>query len=68
MYERAHSPTMVNVPRALFAGRTGREPLYHIGIEELQEWTYLGERLVPLKGYPGVVWTRPKKKRTDPLG
>jgi hypothetical protein len=67
MYERAHSPTMVNVPRALFAGRTGREPLYHIGIEELQEWTYLGERLVPLKGYPGVVWTRPKKKRRDVL-
>ncbi len=63
MYERAHSPTMVNVPRSLFSGRTGREPLYHIGIEELQEWTYLGERLVPLKGYPGVVWTRPKKKR-----
>lgn len=63
MFERAHSPTMVNVPRALFSGRTGREPLYHVGIEELQEWTYLGERLVPLKGFPGVVWTRPKKKR-----
>ena len=54
---------MVNIPRALFQGRTGREPLYHIAIEDLQEWTYLGERLVPLKGYPGVVWTRPKSKR-----
>lgn len=62
-YERAHSPTMVNVPRALFSGRTGREPLYHVGIEELQEWTYLGERLVPLKGFPGVVWTRPKRRK-----
>lgn len=65
MYERSHSPTMVNIPRSLFAQRTGREPLYHIGIDELQEWTYLGERLVPLKGYPGVVWTRPKKKKRD---
>jgi hypothetical protein len=62
-YERGHSPKMVNIPRALIQGRTGREPLYHIAIEELQEWTYLGERLVPLKGYPGVVWTRPKRKR-----
>ena len=63
MYERAHSPQMVNVPRALFKERTGREPLYHIKIEELQEWTYTGEKLVPLKGFPGVVWTGPKKKK-----
>lgn len=61
-YERSHSPQMVNIPRALFSSRTGREPLYHVGIEELQEWTYLGERLVPLKGFPGVVWTGPKRK------
>jgi hypothetical protein len=64
-YERRRSPQMVNVPRALFAARTGREPLYHLSIEDLQDWTYLGERLVPLKGFPGVVWTRPKKKRRD---
>lgn len=63
MYERAHSPKMVNIPRALFTGRTGREPLYHVAIEELQEWTYLGEALKPLKGYPGVVWTGQKRKR-----
>jgi hypothetical protein len=63
MYERSHSPKMVNIPRALFQGRTGREPLYHVAIEELQEWTYLGEKLKPLKGYPGVVWTGPKRKR-----
>jgi len=62
-YERARSPHMVNLPRALFAGRTGRQPLYHIAIEELQEWAYTGEPLVPLKGYPGVVWQRTKKKR-----
>ncbi len=56
IYERAHSPHMVNIPRALFASRTGRQPLYHVGIEEMQDWTYAGEKLVPLKGFPGVVW------------
>ena len=62
-YERAGSPHMVNISRALFDSRTGRQPLYHIGIEELQEWTYTGEPLVPLKGFPGVVWERLKKKK-----
>ena len=63
VYERARSPHMVNIPRALFSGRTGRQPLYHVAIEELQEWAYTGEPLVPLKGFPGVVWQRSKKKR-----
>jgi hypothetical protein len=63
MYERARSPHMVNIPRALFTGRTGRQPLYHIAIEELQEWAYAGGPLVPLKGFPGVVWQRSKKKK-----
>jgi hypothetical protein len=62
-YERARSPHMVNIPRALFSGRTGRQPLYHIAIEELQEWAYTGEPLVPLKGFPGVVWQRSKRKK-----
>src|SRR3954454_11921511 len=61
-YERARSPHMVNIPRALFSGRTGRQPLYHIAVEELQEWAYVGEPLVPLKGFPGVVWQRSKAK------
>jgi hypothetical protein len=61
--ERARSPHMVNIPRALFAGRTGREPLYHLAIAELQDWTWRGAKLVPLKGYPGVVWERPRRKR-----
>jgi hypothetical protein len=57
---------MINIPRALFESRTGRQPIYHIGIEELQEWAYTGEPLAPLKGFPGVVWHRPnKKKRVD---
>src|SRR6202012_2581154 len=38
--ERARSPHMVNIPRALFSGRTGRQPLYHLAIEQLQEWAY----------------------------
>jgi hypothetical protein len=33
----ARSPHMVDIPRALFSGRTGRQPLYPIGIEKLQE-------------------------------
>jgi hypothetical protein len=61
-YERARSPHMVNVPRALFKLRTGRQPRYHIGIEQAVEWGYFGERLVPLKGFPGVVWDRSKRK------
>ena len=65
-YERARSPHMVNVPRALFKTRTGRQARYHIGIEQMPEWTYLGERLVPLKGFPGVVWDRSKRKPRAP--
>jgi len=63
LYERAHSPQMVNIPRALFEGRTGREPRYHIAIGDSPEWAYRGEPLVPLKGYPGVVWERPRRKK-----
>ena len=54
---------MVNIPRALFQNRTGREPRYHIAIEEAPEWAYAGEPLGPLKGFPGVVWERPRKKK-----
>ena len=66
IYERARSAHMVNIPRALLKGRTGREPRYHIAIQELQDWTYLGEPLVPLKGFPGVVWERPNRKKRRP--
>jgi hypothetical protein len=66
IYERSRSPKMVNLPRALFAGRTGREARYHIAIDQLQDWAYGGQPLVPLKGYPGVVQERPRKKRTAP--
>jgi hypothetical protein len=62
-YERPRSPKMVNIPRALFEGRTGREPRYHMFAAEAADWTYLGEALAPLKGYPGVLCERPRKKR-----
>jgi hypothetical protein len=66
IYERGHSRNMINIPRALFESRTGRQPIYHIGIEERPDWAYAEEPLVPLKGYPGVVWERSrKKKRSD---
>ena len=67
LYERARSPTMLNIPRAIFAERTGREPRYHMNLSEAADWTYQGETLAPLKGYPGVMWERPKrKKRQEP--
>jgi hypothetical protein len=67
LYERGRSPQMVNVPRALFEQRTGREPRYHIALEEAPEWAYRGEPLGPLKGFPGVVWARPRKRRSAQL-
>jgi hypothetical protein len=67
-YERARAPKMANIPRALFDARTGREPLYHIKIEDAPEWAYRGEALVPLKGYPGVMWTRAKRKKMPDPG
>jgi hypothetical protein len=65
-YERKRSRHMVNVPRALFAGRTGRHPLYHAHIEEMPDWTYAGGNLAPLKGYPGYVRERAPRRKTPP--
>lgn len=61
LYERKRSPHMVNIPRVLFSVRTSLEPRYHVAIEELQDWTYMGNRLVLLKGYPCIVWERPNR-------
>lgn len=67
IYERGRDKGMINLPRALFAGRTGREPRYHLHADEMQDWIYTGAKLVPLKGYPGVMWERPKsRKRAQP--
>jgi hypothetical protein len=63
IYERARSPQIVNIPRALFIGRTGREPRYHTSLHERADWEYAGEPLSPLKGYPGVMWARPRRAK-----
>ena len=63
VYTRGRSSKMVNIPRALFDGRTGREPLYHVAIGDSPEWAYRYETLRPLKGYPGVMWTGPKRRK-----
>jgi hypothetical protein len=68
LYERPRAPKMVNLPRSLFHQRTGREPRYHMFLSEAADWTYLGEPLAPLKGYPGVMWERPKRKKKRPEG
>ena len=62
-YERPRAPKMINIPRALFTGRTGREPRYHTNLREAADWTWSGEPLAPLKGYPGVMWERPKRRK-----
>jgi len=61
-YVRARAPKMINIPRALFESRTGREPRYHLARGESPEWAYAGETLRPLKGYPGVLWARPRRR------
>ena len=68
IYERPRAPTMVNIPRALFDTRTGREPRDHLAIDELRDWAYTGAPLAPLKGYPGVVWERPRRKKHPERG
>ena len=67
LYERASSPKMVNIPRALFSARTGREPRYHMNLDDQADWIFRGETLAPLKGYPGVMWQRPKRRKRPAL-
>ena len=66
-YERASAPQWLNIPRALFPARIGREPRYHLNLQEQVDWAYRGETLAPLKGYPGVMWVRPKRSRSPAL-
>jgi hypothetical protein len=62
-YERPNALRWINMPRALFSGRTGREPRYHIGLAEAAEWEYRGEPLGPLTGFPGVMRARTRQKK-----
>jgi hypothetical protein len=66
LYERVRAPRIVNIPRAAFETRTGREPRYHVALDQAAEWEWRGEALAPLKGYPGVMWERPRRKRRPP--
>lgn len=66
MFERGHSPKMVNLPRSLFTARTGREVKYHVAIEQLQDWAYIGAPVGPLKGYPGVTVEKSRKRAKTP--
>ena len=50
---RAHAQEM---------GRTGREPRYHMNLGERADWTWAGEPLGPLKGYPGVMMQRARRR------
>lgn len=61
MYERGNAPRMINIPRALFETRTGREPRYHVGWPQSPEWAYRGEKLNAVKAYPGLLQSRPRK-------
>ena len=67
-YERDRSPRYVNIPRALFTTRTGREPRYHVHLQDQAEWIYLGQPLSPLKGFPGVMRVRPGRKTRAIVG
>jgi hypothetical protein len=66
-YERKRAPKMLNIPRALFQTRTGREPRYHVNLGEAPDWAYRQEKLEPLKGFPGVMWERPRKSKRAAL-
>ena len=68
LYERKHAPKVVNIPRALFETRTGREPRYHLHLPEAPDWAYHGEPLGPLKGFPGVMWARPRRSKRRDIG
>lgn len=65
-YERASAPRVINIPRALFATRTGREPRYHMHLDRAADWLWRGEPLSPLKGYPGVLRERPRRRKVSP--
>jgi hypothetical protein len=66
-YERPEALRWISMPRALFSGRTGREPRYYIRLAEAAEWEYRGEPLAPLKGFPGVMRARTRQKKQSQL-
>src|SRR3954462_1895287 len=65
-YERGRPPHIINNPPPLFSSRTGREPLYHVAIEQMPDWAYTGAPLVRCKAFPAVVWHRARRKKLPP--
>ena len=71
IYERPRSPKMVNIPRA--GVRRAHRPRAALPLESGASGPSgpgSGEPLVPLKGYPGVMWERPRRKKRsipDPM-
>lgn len=63
IYERTARSKMIDIPRALFDTRTGREPRYHRALDEAPDWEYRGEPLGPLKGYPGILVERARRRK-----
>jgi hypothetical protein len=52
LHDKERAPHAVNIPRALFDGRTSREPRYHPNFAERQDWPLAREQLLSLKGHP----------------
>ena len=68
-YERPRGADDGQHRRALFDSRTGREPRYHIAIEEFREWAYTGAPLRRAEGLSaGVVWERPRRRKRPAHG
>lgn len=65
VFQRPHAPKMLNIPRALFETGVGREPRYHLHVEETPEWAHRCAKLRPLKGYPGVLWEGSGRRAKD---
>jgi hypothetical protein len=62
-YERKRSPHMVNIPRALFAGRTGRELAITWPSKSFRIGPTQAIGLSPLRGLSRIVWEPPKSGR-----
>jgi len=45
-----------------------RSPRNHTSLDQAADWEYRGEALAPLKGYPGVMWERPRKRKRGVVG
>ena len=63
LYERKRSPHMVNIPRALFAGRTGRELAITWPSKSFRIGPTQASGLSPSRAIPVSSGNRPKSRR-----